>query len=217
MNVVEQLVDALDRDPSIGQTLRDDPASLAGRFNFGAAATAALHRADKFFDTEKPIFDRPLAAVAPHSQAADMVFIGGQPTSSGLAATPDTGTLLPGPPTEGYTITSSATATTTTSPPSQPAVPTVPAVPVLPQGPAVPTIPATPSAPAVGPQPAQPSPAIPARPPLPVQVCEHCHNTAIAALVANVANVAAVAITAIAASTAHSPGCGCRSRAYGGG
>jgi hypothetical protein len=210
MDGVRQLVDALSRDSSVSQNLRDDPAALASRFRFGAAGAAALQRADRFFESEKPIFDRPLAAVAPHSLAADMVFSGGQPATSGLAATPDTGTLLPGPPTEGYTITSSATATTTTpSAPAGPATPASPTVPALPQLPGVPSVPTAPSVPAIGPQP-QPS--------LPTPVCgPQCHSAAITAMVANVAHVANVAITAIVASTSHPPGHRCRCGACGSG
>jgi len=238
MRSVRHLVDTLARDRAALHGLRHDPAALARSLNLSAAQADALRSADAFFKTEKPILDSPLQVsptVGSQRIATAARFAAPAAPAPGLAASADTGTLLPGPDTGTYTISSSATATATVvvpppapAGPPPPAAPAVPGIPGVPGVPGIPGMPATPQAPVLPgypaapvtpptPTPAPPAPVAPCQPSPPgarteAPVClpgSHPHQcgcqVAIAAQVANLATTAAAAIAAITASAGQPP------------
>lgn len=224
MDPVRRLIAAVSHDPAALAQLRHDSESLASALDLPAAHSDALRSADRFFDTEKPILDQPVVrsakALAPPVAQA---FTEAAPSDLAITASADTGTLLPGPDTGTYTITSSATATSTASPvtPGSPGAP-APGGPAAPSGPGVtplaPVQPATPAGPLApfGPaMPATPSPGAfpaglwtPSAPSVPCgtggQPCtcgDAAAITAVVSAVATTANTALAAITAIVAQT----------------
>ena len=112
---VRELVAAVTRDDAALHNLRFDPAVLARTVGLDARQLSALHSAERFFATEKPIPDAaagvPVPAPPPPPVPGPLEFL-----AASLAASADTGTLLTGPTSGTYTVSSSATATATTPP-----------------------------------------------------------------------------------------------------
>ncbi len=159
---VADLVRGLSRDEDAIAALRHDPSGLAARFGLKPAARDALGDADRFFRTEKPILQRAVAQAAqrPRTQArpgptGQAVRAKMAAVAAPLAASSDTGTLLPGPNT-GTFVDSGGTATV--GPPSP--VPTpAPAVAPTPAPGAGPTpAPAPIAQPVPSPAPTTPAP-----------------------------------------------------------
>jgi len=213
MQGVQGLVDVLASDPIAVDLLRHDPRTLASTHGLSPAENAALHSVDTFFETEKPIFDRPLtvADTRPRQVVAD--FMVAPPFSAGMTASADTGTLLPGLPTEGTAVLGLPGAVTGW--PGSPGIPGVPAVPGaggvpgVPGSPGVPGVqgtagtPGVPGVPAVAGAGSEPSaPGTPGPASGGHQCCDQAAIVAIVANVANVATVANTALTAIAATAA---------------
>ncbi len=183
---VSDLVRGLSRDEDAIATLRHDPSALAARFGLKPAARDALGDADRFFQTEKPILQRAAAQTVqrPKTQERQAVHARLAAVAPPLAASSDTGTLLPGPNT-GTFVDSGGTATV--GPPSpvptpapapgptpSPAPITQPfpapapapiAQPVPAPAPPTPTLPIQPATPPIGPAPGWPVPAQPWLPP----------------------------------------------------
>jgi hypothetical protein len=153
LNAIATLVAGLSRDAGDVQTLRSDPAALATQYGLGGQSVRALTSADRFFKTEKPIMQRsPIAAAA--VRTTPQVAVGAQrmAAKAPLAASADTGTLLPGPNTGTFTAsggTASGSATGISPSPS----PTSPAPGAQP-GPAIAPAPRT------SPQPPVPGPMV---------------------------------------------------------
>ena len=234
MQHVRDVVTAVVASDAALQDLRHDPAALARTLNLSGEHVAALHSADRFFETENAIADRPgpIAPARPAGPASARVFAVAPPPATGVTVSADSGTLLPGPTSGTYTIVSSASATSTPvtgmhpgRPPAVPGVPGVPApgVPSVPPGrppsvPGIPSVPRVPSAPMGPVPPSKPSaPVVPSAPSCPPgsetafqAACGvHCGcEAAIVAVVASVsatANVAITALTAIAKQHKHAP------------
>ena len=147
MQSVRHLIGAAVRSPETVALLQHDPETLGRTLGLAPQHVSALRTADRFFETEKPILDRPLTAAA--ASVADTAFQHPPPTTP-LTVSTDTGTLLTGPSTGTYTISSSATTTATTTG-QQPPVPRAPApghVPPAPAGPS-PVGPVAPTRPGV--------------------------------------------------------------------
>ena len=212
MQGVQGLVDVLASDPTAVDLLRHNPRTLASAFGLSQAENAALQSVDAFFETEKPIFDRPLTAADPRPRQVVADFMVAPPFAAGMTASADTGTLLPGPPTEGTAVLGPPGPPAVTGWPGSPGIPGVPAVPGtggvpgVPGSPGVPGVqgPAgTPGVPAICGAPREPS--APGTPGPARGAHQCCDQAAIAAIVANIANVATVAniaLTAIAATAA---------------
>ena len=147
-NGVISLVKGLARDGESSRLLRADPERLAAKHRLGAPAVAALNDADRFFKTEKPILQRAKALPLPPRLSAAPLQV-----RTFVAASSDTGTLLPGPDTGTYSATNSGTGTVLA--PALPA-PSVPASPAAPLAPAAPIAPAMPWSPAPAIAPASP-------------------------------------------------------------
>lgn len=229
MEPVRDLVAAAAHERQLVELLRHDPEQVARRMGLSPESLAALRSADRFFETEKPILDAPAgrAAVEPRARVLTTA-LDPPPAPTPLTVSSDTGTLLSGPWTGAYTLTSSATATMTgVASPTTPAPSPSPTAPAPGSPTSTPQVPApAPAAPVPGiPAPAVPLPgiAVPAVPvpgvPVPAvpvtrAPCEHrrgaCSTAAVAAIVADVAVTAQTAIVALSALA----GGGCPSRAH---
>jgi hypothetical protein len=129
MDTVRRVIGTLVRETDATDLLRHRPEEIVRRLGLGPNTVEAFRTADRFFPIEKPILDQPrtlttgVQAVPTASQTFRAIVL---PTPVSVSA--DTGTLLPGPTTGTYTISSSATATATLAP-------TVPRPPVTPRPP----------------------------------------------------------------------------------
>jgi hypothetical protein len=164
---VRELVTAVSRDDSALRNLRFDPGALARSLNLGAGHLAALHSAERFFEAESPILDRPASdpAVPRLGNPAEAGFAAAPPSLAGLVASAETGALLTGPTTGTYTISSSATATGTAAAPPPPPAPPGPVTPPPPITP--PPVTPPPITPPVPPPPVTPPPVTAVPPPFP--------------------------------------------------
>jgi hypothetical protein len=218
MEPVRDLVAAAAHERQLVELLRHDPEQVARRMGLGPESLAALRSADRFFETEKPILDAPAAkaAVEPRARVLATV-LETPPAPTPLTVSSDTGTLLSGPWTGAYTLTSSATATVTATPsPTAPAPSPSPVAPSPgPQGPRPPTPAPAPAAPMPGipvpggpgpgiavpavPVPGVPVPAVPVTLPPCAHRCGACRTAAVAAIVAEVAVTAQTAMVALTA------------------
>ncbi len=158
MESVRHLIGKASRSPDAVALLQHDPEMLGETLGLDPQQVAALRSADRFFETEKPILDRPQAIEAAADSVAIAAALQQPPPTTPLTVSTDTGTLLTGPNTGTYTLSSSATTTGTTSgqPPTTPRPPApgpvatpAPAAPI-PAGPLGPVGPMGPVAPAPG-------------------------------------------------------------------
>jgi hypothetical protein len=169
MESVRHVIASAAGDPEAVALLQHDPEGLGRRLGLSPVHVDAMRTADRFFRTEKPILDRPVAAAVPGLGArAVRTALEQPPLTTPVAVSSDTGTLLTGPTSGTYTVTSSATATSTASgvpvtPP--PPVPATTPQPPAPRPPAPrPPAPRPPGPPVPAPQPPIPAPPIPQAP-----------------------------------------------------
>jgi len=165
---IQELVAAVAGDDSTLQNLRFDPASLARSLSLDPEHLAALHSAERFFASEKPILNDPTTTPtpAPTVPVRARAILPIPSLGQELVATADTGTLHTGPTSGTYTISSSAAFAGTVPVPGPPR-PSPPTPPGGPAGPSAPGGPAGPSAP-VTPLPPHPAPGAPVSPVAPV-------------------------------------------------
>lgn len=228
MRRIQELVAAVAGDDSTLQNLRFDPASLARSLSLDPEHLAALHSAERFFASEKPILNDPATTPtpAPAGPGPARVILPIPSLGQELVATADTGTLHTGPTSGTYTISSSAAFAETVpvpgpprpSPPTTPGGPAGPSAPVTPlpprphPAPGAPVspvapvcpVPGQPSTPSCPPSPGGPSAGPPERTPQPPgpaadhHACCHAAITAMVTMVGTTADTALVALTAIA-------------------
>lgn len=163
MRRIQELVAAVAGDDSTLQNLRFDPARLARSLSLGPEHLAALHSAERFFASERPILDGPdtTPAPPPTGPVRPRALLPIPLPRQELVATPDSGTLHTGPTTGTSTISSSAHFAEAVVVPGSPRSPS----PTTPRGPAGPSVPVAPLPPRPHPAPGAPvSPVAPVSP-----------------------------------------------------